>query len=129
MTDYQIGVFALTESNPSEVVLVTSRTGVRWIFPKGQREKGRSDQDVALDEAYEEAGLLGQVSARFWDFKVAYGKTEFLRLYHMKIDEILSSWPEGEERKRAIVPLPQADAFLQDDLRACLHAMLQDLAG
>ena len=44
-----------------EILLLTSRETHRWVIPKGWPMKGRKPVEVASREAYEEAGLLGQV--------------------------------------------------------------------
>jgi len=123
MPDYQIGVFAITNKSKRKIALVTSKTGQRWIFPKGQPEKGRSDQKIALDEAFEEAGLLGQLKSKAKAFKVSYGETKNLHLYCMKVEEELEDWPEKNERKRAIITVEEAEQLLEKDLRACLKSM------
>ena len=50
--DYQVGVFAYTDSG--RIVLVTSRNGESWILPKGNRAKKRSDRVQVKREAFEE---------------------------------------------------------------------------
>src|SRR4051795_6842471 len=42
-----------------QVCLVASRSGKRWVVPKGCLEPGKTAGEVALEEAWEEAGLLG----------------------------------------------------------------------
>ena len=41
------------------VCLVTSRNGKRWVAPKGCLEPGKTAAEIALQEAWEEAGLAG----------------------------------------------------------------------
>ena len=41
------------------VCLITSRNGKRWVIPKGWIEPGQTAGETALQEAYEEAGLVG----------------------------------------------------------------------
>src|SRR5215204_2834431 len=42
-----------------QVCLVSSRSGKRWVVPKGSMEVGKSAGEIALQEAWEEAGLVG----------------------------------------------------------------------
>jgi 8-oxo-dGTP pyrophosphatase MutT (NUDIX family) len=42
-------------------MLLTSRGTHRWVIPKGWPMKGRKPAEVASQEAYEEAGLIGQI--------------------------------------------------------------------
>ncbi len=46
-----------------EVLLITSRDTGRWIIPKGWPMAGRKAHQAAEREAYEEAGLEGQIAA------------------------------------------------------------------
>src|SRR5262245_41164227 len=45
-----------------QVCLVSSRSGKRWVVPKGCMEPGKTAGEVALLEAWEEAGLLGRLA-------------------------------------------------------------------
>ena len=47
-----------------KIVLITSRDTGRWVIPKGWPIKGMSDCDVAMQEAWEEAGVVGQVGKK-----------------------------------------------------------------
>ena len=51
----------LSERGTREVLLLTSRETHRWVVPKGWPMRGRKPAEVASQEAYEEAGLIGQV--------------------------------------------------------------------
>ena len=42
-----------------QVCLVTSRSGKRWVIPKGCLEPGKTAGEIALQEAWEEAGIVG----------------------------------------------------------------------
>ena len=56
-----------------DIMLVTSRDSKRWIIPKGWTAKGVKPHRCAAREAYEEAGLSGQVS------KFAVGEFEYVK--------------------------------------------------
>jgi 8-oxo-dGTP pyrophosphatase MutT (NUDIX family) len=52
-----------------EILLVTSLNSKRWILPKGWAEPDLSLPESAAREAFEEAGVTGQVEAgeaRWW---------------------------------------------------------------
>ena len=124
MDDYQVGVLPVTDENETKVALVTTRSGSRWTFPKGRVEEGRCDREVAEEEAYEEAGLVGEVQSLYQEFGISFGSSDKLRLYRMDISKLLEHWPERDERKRVLVSIQQAEELLGDDLRACLKQML-----
>lgn len=47
-----------------QIMLITSRETARWVIPKGWRMKRLSGPEAAAQEAYEEAGLRGRISAQ-----------------------------------------------------------------
>jgi 8-oxo-dGTP pyrophosphatase MutT (NUDIX family) len=49
------------EGDKTLVLLVTSRETGRWLLPKGWAEKRLSGGELAAREAYEEAGIKGEV--------------------------------------------------------------------
>ena len=58
----QAGALAwLPETSPTRFVIVTSRRTGRWILPKGSIDDGRSEVEIAAEEAWEEAGLSGDI--------------------------------------------------------------------
>ena len=44
-----------------KICLITSSNGKRWIIPKGLIEPGQTAAENALQEAWEEAGLVGSL--------------------------------------------------------------------
>ena len=55
--------FRLRHGAP-EVMLISSRETGRWVIPKGWPQKGLAPHVVAAREAYEEAGLVGNIEKR-----------------------------------------------------------------
>lgn len=45
-----------------EIMLITNRKGKRWVIPKGIVEPDMTPQESALEEAWEEAGIEGELS-------------------------------------------------------------------
>lgn len=123
MAKYQIGVLAVTDRGKQRIVLVTTRSGSDWIFPKGRKEKGRSDWRVALEEAYEEAGVVGKITSQYREYKVRSGDASILRLYRMRVRKVLKSWPENHERDRRLVSKSKAEKLLPKRLRTCLSGL------
>lgn len=121
MSQYQVGVVPVTKEG--YLVLVTTRNGYYWIFPKGNLEKGRSDRSVARTEAYEEAGVEGVMKRQHRDIKTPLGKVKKLRLYPMKVKNIRNSFPEKKKRKRIIVTMDEAEQLLEKDLCIALKKM------
>lgn len=86
------------------VMLVTSRETGRWVIPKGWPEKNMAGRDITALEAFEEAGLKGEVarkplaafvySKRMSETKRRRCRVEvFLLAIHQELDE----WPEKDQ--------------------------------
>lgn len=104
-----------------EVLLVTSSRG-RWILPKGWPIDGLTDAEAALQEAWEEAGVLeGAVSSkplakfdgikRFNDGKEIPAR---IRVFGVKVREMSRKYPESKRRTRRWVSLAKAAKLLGD---------------
>jgi 8-oxo-dGTP pyrophosphatase MutT (NUDIX family) len=85
-----------------EVLLITSRRRFRWIVPKGVIEPGMDAAASACKEAYEEAGILGTVSAQPVGRYVyeKRGRTVIVTVFLMEVLAVLDVWPESRSRRR-----------------------------
>jgi 8-oxo-dGTP pyrophosphatase MutT (NUDIX family) len=90
-----------------EVLLITSRHAGRWIIPKGWPKRGLSPHGTAAAEAFEEAGVVGEIAPRSigsftyqkWimrDTAAACSVDVFL----MHVTEQLAEWPEQHQRRQ-----------------------------
>ena len=121
ITDYQVGVIATLSDFPDKVVLVTNRDGGKWIFPKGRIEKGRTDRAIAIEVAYEEAGVIGELLQKYKEIPTRSNKAKSLRLYRMQVTSVLKDWPEMNMRKRVIVSFRRAERLLGEELAESLR--------
>lgn len=55
---------AVSDTGKREVMLLSSRETGRWVIPKGWPIKGRKPAEVAQQEAYEEAELVGHIGSK-----------------------------------------------------------------
>lgn len=84
------------------VCLVTSRTGRRWVIPKGWIEAGQTPAKAARAEAWEEAGLEGQLSGEpigEYSYEKA-GRCHVVIVYVLEVTVEHDDWPEADERTR-----------------------------
>ncbi len=121
----QAGVVAL---RAGQVCLVTSRNARRWVVPKGCLEPGKTAGEIALQEAWEEAGLLGllrpePVGSYLYEKD---GFTCYVTVFQMEVTDVVDSYPESGLRQRAWLPLGQAGARIED---AGLRELLRGVAG
>jgi 8-oxo-dGTP pyrophosphatase MutT (NUDIX family) len=85
-----------------KVCLVTSSNGKRWVIPKGLIEPGQTAGETALQEAWEEAGLVGLLDPEPVGSYV-YEKwcgTCHVIVYLMQVTEVANNWPENDLRQR-----------------------------
>ena len=113
------------------VMLVTSRETHRWILPKGWPEKGLTPAATAAKEAYEEAGLMGEVETTpyghsHYDKRLRTGEIVpcEVDVFLMRVDRELEDWPERSQRKRRWVsPAQAADMIQESDLAQLLRRL------
>jgi 8-oxo-dGTP pyrophosphatase MutT (NUDIX family) len=94
------------EGGRRQVMLVTSRERGRWVIPKGWPMKGRKPSEVAREEAYEEAGLIGRIVGKrpLGSFHYQKQLTRSVRLcqvrvFSFRVESQLEDWPEKGQRE------------------------------
>jgi 8-oxo-dGTP pyrophosphatase MutT (NUDIX family) len=111
-----------------QVCLVTSRNGKRWVIPKGCLELGKTSGEIALQEAWEEAGLVGvlqpePIGSYVYD---KAGLTCHVTVFVMRVTSTADQWPEQDFRQRAWVDFGQAIRRVEEP---GLRALLRDVAN
>ncbi|MBB4635682.1 NUDIX domain-containing protein [Longimicrobium terrae] len=99
----------------AEVLLVTRRSGEGWIVPKGKIEPGLGPRESARREAFEEAGVEGDIGTQPFDH-YRHGREDgpLVVAFLLRVTREMSSWPEAKERQRAWVPLDDVQTRLTD---------------
>lgn len=89
------------------VLLVTSRESGRLVLPKGWTEKGMKDWEAAANEAFEEAGVTGNVTGKpigSYNYIKIIGPGFALActvdIYPLEVKKHLKDWPEKSQRQR-----------------------------
>ena len=85
--------------------VITSANGKRWIIPKGLIDPGQTAGETALQEAWEEAGLVGTlqqepIGSYLYE---KYGNTYHVIVFVMDVTEVAQEWPERSVRQRSWV--------------------------
>jgi len=96
------------EGGRRQIMLLTSRDTRRWVIPKGWPMKGLKPAEVACQEAYEEAGLIGQIVGKRplgnFHYQKQLTKKERLcqvRVFSFRVERQLDDWPEKAQRETA----------------------------
>ena len=111
-----------------EVLLVTGRRSRQWTIPKGWPMEGKSLSEAAAQEAYEEAGVRGQIDAEpigAFDHTKQHLLTGNLKVrilvHPMIVEQELPKWPEYGQRRRKWFSLKEAGKLVQsDELRSLI---------
>lgn len=117
-----------------EVLLITSRDTGRWVIPKGWPMAGLSPDIAAAQEAWEEAGVSGQVSNQplgfyAYDKVVKLGQTLpcAVAVYPLRVDRLAANFPERSERRRKwFAAAKAARKVAEPELRAILLTLDDD---
>jgi 8-oxo-dGTP pyrophosphatase MutT (NUDIX family) len=97
------------------VCLVRSSSGKRWVTPKGHIEPGQTAGETALQEAWEEAGLVGNLRTEPCG-SYLYEKDGMLHhviVFLMDVTKAAVDWPERSWRQRRWVVPSRAAAHTQ----------------
>ena len=116
-----------------EVLLITSRDTRRWVVPRGNPIAGKSPAESAAQEAYEEAGIVGEVGPDAIG-RYSYEKRRRLgtlvpavvHLFPMKVAEERDDWPEKGQRERRWFAAGEAAAAVHE---AELAQLIRAAAG
>jgi 8-oxo-dGTP pyrophosphatase MutT (NUDIX family) len=103
----QVGALCWRRSRKGlRIVLITSRDTGRWVIPKGWTMRHRTDAEAAAREAWEEAGLRGEISSRsigIYIYLKGLGPDARLpcvvRVFPLKVQEMVRKYPEIGQRR------------------------------
>jgi phosphohistidine phosphatase len=88
-----------------ELCLITTTGKRRWGFPKGIIDPGESEEETALKEAAEEAGLSGEVDGPplgAYTYS-KWGRTLRVQVLLMNVQYVAERWEEQRIRERSWV--------------------------
>jgi len=98
-----------------QILLISSRETGRWVIPKGWPIKGLTPAETAAREAYEEAGLGGQVSKKpIGEFeygkRLDNGQVLPTRVEVFALEQMVQhrDWPEQGQRRLQWFSVPEA---------------------
>jgi 8-oxo-dGTP pyrophosphatase MutT (NUDIX family) len=117
-----------------EVLVITSRETRRWVLPKGWPMKDRTPAQAAAQEAYEEAGVIGEADDEpIGDY--GYGKrlpdgvVQEVRVavFAMEVFVEQMAWPEKDQREKLWTsPVAAADLVDEPELKTLIRAFDPD---
>jgi len=105
-TQFAALCYRLRKDRP-EVLMITSRENRRWIIPKGWPIDGKTPAQAALQEAWEEAGVIGRItgpSLGLFSYEKLLAYDERLpcvaMVYPVLVRALDKDFPEAGQRER-----------------------------
>lgn len=119
-----------SDGTGTEVLLISGRGNSRWGIPKGTIEVGERSFEAAEREAFEEAGVRGQVRPDsigvFHYFKSGRIIPYEVHVHMLRVDEMSEDFPEAGQRSMDWTPLRHASGFTA---RQGLSRLLDEVSG
>lgn len=116
--------YRIRDNGEAEFLVVGSSGKKHWVVPKGIKEPELSPQDSAAREAWEEAGVRGEVAAELLGHydAVKWGAHCSVDVFAMCVDEVLDddSWEESHRKRRWLSAEEAARDLKQPELRSIL---------
>jgi 8-oxo-dGTP pyrophosphatase MutT (NUDIX family) len=118
-----------------EVLLVTSRDTGRWVIPKGYIDPGMTAQSAACQEAWEEAGVTGEITGRLPLGFVPYHKrlkdgttcAASIAVYPLLVEKQKKKWQERGERTRTWFAVEEAAGLVHEPALSALLLRLEEI--
>jgi ADP-ribose pyrophosphatase YjhB (NUDIX family) len=133
----EAGVLAFRRNHGGlEILLVSKNRSKKWGIPKGRAESHLSFSELASKEAFEEAGVVGYVSANSVGMFRARKKTRNelahqiieVWVYLLEVTDTRRKWPEMHKRQTKWVSCDVAATELREPVLAYLcHRLAQRL--
>jgi 8-oxo-dGTP pyrophosphatase MutT (NUDIX family) len=130
----QYAALPLTQGQNGQrmVMLITSRETGRWVIPKGWPKKGLEPHALAAREAFEEAGLRGEIGhepiGRYaYAKRLRGGKTVpcEVEVFALSVARQADDWPEkGQRATRWFTPAEAATMVEESGLNALLLGLV-----
>ena len=106
------------------VMLITSLGTRRWILPKGNIEPGLTIRESAEFEAFEEAGVMGNLHASsigsysYEKLDEDEGITHHVKVFPLEVSQVLDEFPDHQKRERQWMTIEEAaEAVAEPDLK------------
>ncbi len=102
------------------VLLITSRGRGKWIFPKGRQMEGKTPWESAELEAFEEAGVVGEIETKpigsyFLPVTEERPQPIEVKMFALLVTDQREDWKEMGQRYRHWAVLPEAKRLITHD--------------
>jgi 8-oxo-dGTP pyrophosphatase MutT (NUDIX family) len=108
-----------------EVMLITSRNKGRWIIPKGVIESDLDARASAAKEAFEEAGVQGDVHRKLLGVyrHRKWGDVCTVQIYAMKVRKVYRKWDETDREREWLSLRDALKRLRRNDLKRAMQRL------
>jgi 8-oxo-dGTP pyrophosphatase MutT (NUDIX family) len=108
-----------------EVMLITSRNKGRWIIPKGVIEPDLDPRASAAKEAFEEAGVQGEVHRKLLGIYKhrKWGDMCTVQIYAMKVRKVHRKWDETDREREWLSLKDALQRLSKNDLKRAMQRL------
>jgi 8-oxo-dGTP pyrophosphatase MutT (NUDIX family) len=117
-----------TREDHLEILLITTREKRRWSVPKGWPIKRTAPHETAVIEAYEEAGVCGEIGekhiGRFRKRRIRKNQSVLceVQIFPLEVTHQQNDWTEKQERNRMwVAPRKAAKLVKKSALRRAIE--------
>lgn len=126
---YGVLPWRVSATGKVEILLITSRDTGRWVVPRGNPMIGYDAHEAAAQEAWEEAGIIGDTDdlpcgTYSYDKRRKRGgiAPTDVSLFPMRVEQEKDDWPERHERTRTwFEQFAAADAVQEESLKTVIR--------
>lgn len=124
--------YRISATGMLDILLITSRDTGRWVIPKGWPMRGKTGAEVAAQEAFEEAGIVGEaesvaIGAYHYDKRLRRGSVICrVEVFSLDVAGELEHWPERRQRTRSWFSCEDAAALVEEEELKTLILAAQD---
>ena len=116
-----------------EILVVMSSKRKHWVVPKGVSDPATTLQASAAKEAFEEAGVEGEVGeAALGSYKYEkWGADCTVKVYPMRVTHIIDeeAWEESHRGREWLTPKQAVKQVKQEELKPMIEKLVKQLEG
>jgi 8-oxo-dGTP pyrophosphatase MutT (NUDIX family) len=116
-----------------EILLISTKSRRHWITPKGLIEDGLTPAETAIQEAYEEAGIQGELfnsNVGIYRYQ-KWGGTCEVEIFLLAVTRLLDRWPEDYFRERVWRTIDEARTMVKykglSDILSAIAPIIQTI--
>jgi phosphohistidine phosphatase len=124
--------YRINDGEP-EILVVMSSKRKHWVVPKGVSDPATSLQDSAAKEAFEEAGVKGEVDETALGSYCyeKWGADCTVQVYPMRVSTVLdeAEWEESHRGREWLTPKQAIKRLKQTELKPMIENLVKQLEG